>query len=281
MAAAGRKRAHVHGKAAAVVLVGLGLAVAAVAASAEPGLEPSGLGSRALFVAWVAVFAALYALSAHERAGRSGITPRARAPVPVRQAPRTLFAVKPARAAPEPASPAPRRPRAQKAAPALQPADAVARCAELRAAGRCSDAARLAREGLASARQTGALLLELSRAEWGLGHAEAAIDVARDAHFASRSRASAEHLIRLLALAGRFERGDGPSLRRAARRHPREVVLLAAAGVYEARFGKRCDAEALLRAALTLGPDGELDAAIRRALAGVAECAGSGAPERT
>jgi hypothetical protein len=142
--------------------------------------------------------------------------------------------------------------------------DCAQRCATLRLQGRFEEAARVARDGLAVAGAPGLLLVELSRAEFGLGRVNAAIDTARDAHFASPSRESVVHLIRLLTETRRFTREDGPALRRAVSRHPRQPLLLYAAGVFESMHGKPCDAEKWLRAALPLAPDEEA----RRAIAG-------------
>jgi uncharacterized protein HemY len=147
----------------------------------------------------------------------------------------------------------------------------VQRCATLRAQGRFAEAARLARDGLAVAGDPGLLLVELSRAEFGLGRVNAAIDTARDAYFASPSRESVVHLIRLLTETRRFARDDGPSLRRAVSRHPRQPLLLQAAGVFESMHGKACEAERLLRAALTLAPDEEARRAIARELSRVGQ----------
>ena len=165
-----------------------------------------------------------------------------------------------------PQAPAPTAPTVGQQAPreATDPPDCVRQCAALREAGRFAEAARLARAGLAGAADTGPLLVELSRSELGLGRVNAAIDIARDAHFASRSRESVAHLIRLLTETRRFAREDGPSLRRAASRHPRQPLLLFAAGVFESMHGRPCDAEKWLRAALPLAPDEEA----RRAIAG-------------
>jgi tetratricopeptide (TPR) repeat protein len=149
--------------------------------------------------------------------------------------------------------------------------DCVQRCVTLRAQGRFAEAARLAREGLAVAGDPGLLLVELSRAEFGLGRVNAAIDTARDAYFASPSRESVVHLIRLLTETRRFARDDGPSLRRAVSRHPRQPLLLQAAGVFESMHGKACEAERLLRAALTLAPDEEARRAIARELSRVGQ----------
>jgi len=149
--------------------------------------------------------------------------------------------------------------------------DCAQRCATFRAQGRFAEAARLAREGLAVAGDPGLLLVELSRAEFGLGRVNAAIDTARDAHFASPSRESVVHLIRLLTETRRFTRDDGPSLRRAVSRHPRQPLLLQAAGVFESMYGKPCDAERWLRAALTLAPDEAARRAITRELSRVEE----------
>jgi hypothetical protein len=159
---------------------------------------------------------------------------------------------------------APQGPSAPAAPPEAAPASAVAsadpsecvqRCVTLRAEGRFADAARLARDGLAGGGAPGPLLVELSRAEFARGHLGAAIEIARDAHFAGRSRESVEHLIRLLTETRRFTRADGPALRRAASRHPRQPLLLHAAGVFEALYGEPAAAEKWLRAALPLAPD--------------------------
>ena len=151
--------------------------------------------------------------------------------------------------------------------------DCVQRCAKLRAQGRFAEAARLAREGLAVAGDPGLLLVELSSAELGLGRLNAAIDTARDAYFASPSRESIVHLIRLLTETRRFARDDGPALRRAVSRHPRQPLLLQAAGVFESMYGKPCDAERWLRAALTLAPDEAARRAITRELSRIAPVA--------
>jgi tetratricopeptide (TPR) repeat protein len=127
-------------------------------------------------------------------------------------------------------------------------------CAVLRAKGRFADATRLAREALAREGNTGPVLLELSRSELGLGRLDAAIEAALDAHWASRSTASLEHLLRLLTRARRFSVQDGDRLRRAVGRHPHQPLLLHAAGVYESLHGDPHEAEELLRRALRLEP---------------------------
>jgi hypothetical protein len=176
----------------------------------------------------------------------------------------------PTAAAPPPgaeaSAPAPHRP-AQAPTPTPDPSR-LERCASLRAEGRFEEAARVAREGLAAdGGDTAPLLIELSRAELGLGHVEAAIDTARDAHFVSRSRESIANLIRLLVETRRFTRADGPTLRRAAARHPEQPLLRHAAGVFESMYGEPGAAERELRAALGLETDAERRAAIERDLA--------------
>jgi hypothetical protein len=143
------------------------------------------------------------------------------------------------------------------------------RCVALRAEGRFEEAARVAREGLAGDDDPGPLLIELSRAELGLGRANAAIDTARDAHFVCRSRESISHLIRLLIETRRFGREDGAMLRRAAARHPEQPLLRHAAGVFESMYGDPGQAQQELREALRLEADRELRAAIERDLARV------------
>ena len=97
----------------------------------------------------------------------------------------------------------------------------------------------------------------------------AAIDTARDAHFASPSRESISHLIRLLADTRRFSRADGRTLRRAAARHPEHPLLRHAVGVFESMYGEPGAAERELRAALEFETDPERRAAIERDLAQV------------
>jgi hypothetical protein len=180
----------------------------------------------------------------------------------------------PAPAAPAPVAPDPTPPTSSQDAPreaTTEAPDFVRRCAALRALGQFADAAHLAREGLAGPGDPGPLLVELSRAELGLGRVNAAIDIARDAHFASRSRESVMHLIRILTETRRFAREDGPALRRAASRHPRQPLLLYAAGVFESMHGTAGDAEKWLRAALPLAPDAETRRAIAGELARVEE----------
>jgi hypothetical protein len=143
------------------------------------------------------------------------------------------------------------------------------RCEKLRAEGRFEEAVRVAREGLAGEDEPGPLLIELSRAELGLGRVEEAIDTARDAHFASRSRESVSHLIRLLVETRRFSRQDGPTLRRAAARHPGQPLLRHAVGVFESMYGEAQAAQQELREALRLEADAERRAAIERDLAQV------------
>jgi hypothetical protein len=115
------------------------------------------------------------------------------------------------------------------------------------------------------------LLIELSRAELGLGRVNAAIDTARDAHFACPSRESLSHLIGLLTETRRFTRADGPTLRRAAGRHPEQPLLRHAVGVFESMYGEPAVAEQELHAALRLAADAGLRAAIARDLARVRE----------
>ena len=143
------------------------------------------------------------------------------------------------------------------------------RCAALRAERRFEEAARVAREGLAGDDDPGPLLIELSRAELALGRVNAAIDTARDAHFAARSRDSLSHLIRLLTETRRFARNDGAALRRAALRHPDQALLRHAAGVFESMYGEPRAAAQELRAALRLASDTEVRRAIERDLARV------------
>ena len=157
------------------------------------------------------------------------------------------------------------------AAAAADPPDYVRLCATFRSQGRFAEAARLARDGLAVAGDPSLLLVELSRAELGLGRVNAAIDTARDAHFASHSRESVEHLIWLLTETRRFARDDGPSLRRAVSRHPCQPLLLHAAGVFEAMYGEPAVAGKWLRAALALAPDEAARSAISGELARVEE----------
>ena len=143
------------------------------------------------------------------------------------------------------------------------------RAAALRVRGRFEEASAVAREGLAADADPGPLLLELSRAELALGRVNAAIDVARDAHFAARSRESLVHLIRLLIQTRRFSPDDGASLARAIRRHPNEPLLRHAAGVFESLHGDGRRAEKELRVALRLQKDASLRREIERDLARV------------
>jgi hypothetical protein len=175
--------------------------------------------------------------------------------------------------APAPAAeaiaPAPSTP-AQAPAPAAPPEPSRLQCcAALRAEDRFEEAARVARAGLAGDDDPGPLLIELSRAELGLGRVNAAIDTARDAHFVCRSRESLTHLIRLLIETRRLGREDGVMLRRAAARHPEQPLLRHAAGVFESMYGDPAAAERELREALRLEADAELRAAIERDLARV------------
>jgi hypothetical protein len=167
------------------------------------------------------------------------------------------------------ASAAPESPAAPAApAPAAPEPSRLERCAALRGEGRFEEAARAAREGLAAEdADVAPLLIELSRAELGLGHVLASIDTARDAHFAAPSRATISHLIRLLAETRRFSRADGRTLRRAAARHPEQPLLRRAAGVFESMYGAPDAAERELRAALGLERDPEQRAAIEHDLA--------------
>jgi hypothetical protein len=178
--------------------------------------------------------------------------PRAE-PAPPAASPPAAVAPAPAAAAPEPSA-------------ASEPTR-LERCLALRAEERFEEAARVAREGLAGEDHPGPLLIELSRAEFGLGRVNAAIDTARDAHFACRSRESISHLIRLLIETRRFGGEDGPMLRRAAARHPEQPLLRHAAGVFESMYGDPRRAEQELREALRLATDAELRAAIERDLA--------------
>jgi hypothetical protein len=132
---------------------------------------------------------------------------------------------------------------------------------------RFDDAARLAREGLTAHPGAGELLLQLSRAEAELGHTDAAIAAAREAHRLCRSRESLSHLLRLLVAARRFTPEDGERLRRAVGRHPGAPVLLHAAGVFEATHGSPWAAIGLLRTALRLETDPVVHGEIARALA--------------
>jgi tetratricopeptide (TPR) repeat protein len=143
------------------------------------------------------------------------------------------------------------------------------RAMSLRARGRFEEAASVARAGLAADAEPGPLLLELSRAELALGRANAAIDVARDAHFAARSRESLVHLIRLLIQTRRFTAEDGAGLGRALRRRPNEPLLHYAAGIYESLHGDPRRAEKELQAALRLETDAGLRREIERDLARV------------
>ncbi|MGH7288409.1 MAG: hypothetical protein ACREI8_10375, partial [Myxococcota bacterium] len=149
--------------------------------------------------------------------------------------------------------------------------DPVKQCAALCAEGRFDEAARLARHRLAGHADPGPLLVELSRAQFGLGLVDAAIDTAQDAHFASRSRESVAHLLRLLSVTRRFAAADGDSLRRAASRHPRQPLALHAAGVFESMYGDLCSAAKLLRTALELEPGEDVRRAIQSELSCVEE----------
>jgi thioredoxin-like negative regulator of GroEL len=93
-------------------------------------------------------------------------------------------------------------------------------------------------------------LLHLSHREAALGHIDEALDSAREAHRALRSRASLTHLIRLLTVARRFEPQDRERLRRAVRKQPNAPVLLHAAGVSESLHGDPWAARGLLLEAL-------------------------------
>ena len=170
---------------------------------------------------------------------------------------------------PEPPAPAAAFVPSPEPPPAVIEPTRLERCARLRAEGRFEEAARIAREGLAGEDEPGPLLIELSRAELGLGRVEAAIDTARDAHFASRSRESVSHLIRLLVETRRFSRQDGPTLRRAAARHPGQPLLRHAVGVFESMYGEAHAAQQELREALRLEADADRRAAIERDLAQV------------
>jgi thioredoxin-like negative regulator of GroEL len=142
------------------------------------------------------------------------------------------------------------------------------RLAELLVArGRFEEAARLAREGLAAHPGTSELLLLLSRAEAELGHLDAAIAAAREAHRQCRTRASLTQLLRLLGTARRFTPEDGERLRRAVQKHPETPVLLHAAGVFEATHGNPWAAIGLLRTALRLESDPGIRSEIERELA--------------
>ncbi len=206
---------------------------------------------------------------------------------------RAPTAQQPAPAAPEPKrrarKPTPQSPKqaakrnepaaVEQEPPLLQPPepeaapspDCVQRCAALRAEGRFDEAARLARDSLAGCADPTPLLVELSRAELGLGLVDAAIDTAQDAHFAGRSRESVAHLTRLLSVTRRFAAADGDALRRAASRHPRQPLLLHAAGVFESMYGDPRSAAKLLHAALELEPDEDARRAIQSELSRVEE----------
>jgi hypothetical protein len=192
----------------------------------------------------------------------------------VTEADEESFSVVDAAAPPPPpaeaSAPAPAQP-AQAPPPAQAPNEPgrPERCAALRAAERFEEAARVAREGLAGDDDPGPLLIELSRAELGLGRVNAAIDTARDAHFVCRSRESLSHLIRLLIETRRLGRNDGAMLRRAAARHPEQPLLRHAAGVFESMYGDPAAAERELREALRLEAEAEARAAIERDLARV------------
>jgi len=151
-------------------------------------------------------------------------------------------------------------PDADTALESATPGRWLERAASLRVRGRFEDAASVARAGLAADAEPGPLLLELSRAELALGRVNAAIDVARDAHFAARSRESLVHLIRLLIQTRRFTAEDGAGLSRAVRRRPNEPLLRYAAGIFESLHGDPRRAEKELHAALRL----ETDAGLRR-----------------
>jgi hypothetical protein len=150
---------------------------------------------------------------------------------------------------------------------ATDPTEHVRLVELLVARGRLDDAARLAREGLAAHPDASALLLQLSRAEAELGHVDAAIAAAREAHRLCRSRASLSHLLRLLSAARRFTPEDGERLRRAVQKHPETPVLLHAAGVFEATHGNPWAAIGLLRTALRLESDPGIRSEIERELA--------------
>jgi len=154
---------------------------------------------------------------------------------------------------------------------AAAPPDPVKQCAALCAEGRFDEAARLARDRLAGHADPGPLLVELSRAQFGLGLVDAAIDTAQDAHFASRSRESVAHLLRLLSVTRRFAAADGDALRRAASRHPRQPLALHAAGVFESMYGDPRSAAKLLRNALELEPGEDVRRAIQSELSRVEE----------
>ena len=179
---------------------------------------------------------------------------------PAAPAPPPAAALEPALAEP-PREPVRKQPR---------PLGPLERCAALRAAHRFDEAAHAARGGLARAEaDPGPLLIELSHAELGLGRVNAAIDTARDAHFASRSRESVRHLIWILTETRRIAKEDGDALRRAAARHPGQALLRHAAGVFESLHGEGSAAVRELRAALRLETDPERRRAIERDLARV------------
>jgi hypothetical protein len=171
-------------------------------------------------------------------------------PAPVDQAP-----------APDPA------PSPDPALDATDPSEHVRLAELLVARGRFEEAARLAREGLAAHPGTSELLLLLSRAEAELGHLDAAIAAAHEAHRQCRTRASLTQLLRLLGAARRFTPEDGERLRRAVQKHPETPVLLHAAGVFEATHGNPWAAIGLLRTALRLESDPGIRSEIERELA--------------
>jgi tetratricopeptide (TPR) repeat protein len=317
-------RAEARGRALALIplaIAALGFAIASAVAfesDLSEGNEAAGLGI-ALIAGWLAVFGAISVLYAYERRRPEGEAQDSEGPVAFRadpeprgvwesgsesfsvtaeagrptSAPETRLASPGAGArSPEAASDVPPPPRATRPTPpagtrtphASDARSCLERCAELRRAGRFDEAVRLARAALADPSDHGPLLIELSRAEFGLGRVEAAIEAARDAHFASRSRASASYLIRLLIATRRLAPGDGASLRRAAVRHPGQPLLRLAAGVFESMYGEPCAAEEQLRAALRLGPDAAMRRAIERELAHLQEvmarAGAAGRPDR-
>jgi hypothetical protein len=145
-------------------------------------------------------------------------------------------------------------------------------------------ARQLGEEDFSLERDEGRRLLALSRSELERGQVDAATEAALDAHWLCRSRESLAHLLGLLTATRRFAPEDGERLRRAASRHPREPVLLHAAGVFEAMHGDPRAAAEWLRSALRLDLDEETQRPIAEELARVEELvsrAGGGDAEPT
>ncbi len=229
--------------------------VASIVAPSPGGARWGGFSPALLIGGWVVVFAGLAALHAQDRkrrtAERGVVEPATSISSATSAAPIPEEAPAPPPRQPDP--PAAARQPDPPAAPAPDRGGYLERSIALCAERRFVEAARAAHDGLANGADPGPLLVVLSRAELARGQIERAIDSARDALFVSRGRDSVANLIRILTVTRRFEREDGPMLRRAAARHPDQAILRHALGVFESMHGDAEAAREQLQAALQLG----------------------------